>query len=98
MKTLLSEWVLSNGGGSLLGMGDPIKGAGRVGWPAAVGAEGLWGLCNDDGSSSVSDSESESLEPESGCNKKLRVIVGEIDEGPRSTAEGLQNREKKTEV
>lgn len=94
VNTLLSEWVLSNGGGSLLGVSEPIKGAGRVGWPAALGAEGIRESCDGEESSSVSDSLSESLEPESGSNKKLRVLVVDED-SPHSSAEGLGKQRRR---
>lgn len=91
VNTLLSEWVWSNGGGSLLGASEPINGAGRVGWPAALGADGILESCDAEESSSVSDSLCESLEPESCSNKKLRVLVLDED-SPHSSAQGLRKQ------
>lgn len=94
VNTLLSEWVWSSGGGSLLARGEPIKGAGRVGWPAALEDEGIWESCEDEERSSVSDSLSETLDPESGSNKKLRVLVVDED-SPHSSAEGLGTQRRR---
>lgn len=98
VNTLLSEWVLSNGGGSLLGESEPIKGAGRVGWLAALGDEGIRANCDEEESSSVSDSLSGPLDPESGSNRKLRVLV--VDEvSPDSSAEALgKQRRRRNDV
>lgn len=74
-----------------MGVSEPINGAGRLGWPAALRADGIWESCDAEESSSVSDSLCESLEPESGSNKKLRVLVLDED-SPHSSAQGLRKQ------
>lgn len=91
VNTLLWEWVLRSGGGSLWGMSEPIGEAGRVAWAAAWGAGGFGESCDDEEGSSESTSLSESLEPESGSNKRLRLLV--VDKDPPNCSEGLENTE-----
>lgn len=87
LNTLLSEWVLRSGGGSLLGMFESIWRAGRSGGPAALGTDAFVESCEDE-RSSVSDSLSDSLEPEPGSNRKLRLLV--VEDAP-DRSEGLED-------
>lgn len=93
-NTLLPEQVFREGGGSLLGLREPREGAGRVGWQPALDA-GIWGCGgNEEGSgfsSSWSDSPSDSLDPEPGSSKKLRVLLTGEDSSTISST-GLENR------
>lgn len=86
LNTLLSEWVLRSGGGSFLGMFEGR--AGRSGGPAALGTDAFGESCEDE-ISSVSDSLSDSLEPEPGSNRKLRLLV--VDEDAPDCSEGLED-------
>lgn len=93
LNTLLSEWVLRSGGGSLLGMFESIWRAGSSGGPVALGTDAFGESCEDE-SSSVSDSLSDSLEPEPGSNRKLRLLV--VDEDAPEGLEDTQDRQVRT--